>query len=142
MQPLLGWVDDGSPFEDLAASERALGLHRRALDLAAVRWVASAVPLGLPGLRLVQPGPELLYENTRALPMAYIAGRSSGGWDAATAWAALSDPRARPGPPGTARRCWRTLQPASTGQGTVRWETFTATTVGRCRPRCRARRAC
>jgi hypothetical protein len=94
MQPLLGWVNDGDPFEDAAASERVLALHRRALDLAAVRWVASAVPLKLEGLRLVQAGPEFLYENTRSLPMAYIASRSSGGWTADTAWAALSNPRA------------------------------------------------
>jgi hypothetical protein len=120
MQPLLGWVDDGSPFEDLAASERALALHRRALDLAAVRWVASAVPLGLQGLRLAHAGQELLYENLHALPMAYVAGRASGGWTAATAWAALSDP-------GAPQSRWERpalLEDASAGsegRGTVRW---------------------
>jgi hypothetical protein len=123
MQPLLGWVNDGDPFEDAAASERVLAQHRRALDLAAVRWVASAVPLGLSGLRLAAPGPEWLYENTRALPMAYIATRSSGGWTAATAWAALSDPRA----PQAAWAKPALLEDASApaaGGGQVAWTTY------------------
>jgi hypothetical protein len=120
MQPLLGWVDDGSPFEDLAASGQKLALHRHALDLAAVRWVASAVPLDLAGLRLVQAGPELLYENTRALPMAYVADHASGGWTPATAWTALSDPRAPQA--GWARPALlEDASAPSTGRGTVHW---------------------
>ncbi|HTB34802.1 MAG TPA: hypothetical protein VK842_08060, partial [bacterium] len=123
MQPLLGWVDDGNPFEDPAASGRVLAEHRRALDLAAVRWVASAVPLDLPGLRLAEPGPEWLYENSRALPMAYIATRSSGGWTAATAWEKLRDPR-------SPEASWdrpALLEDASapaTGQGRVAWKSY------------------
>jgi hypothetical protein len=122
-QALLGWVDDGNPNEDGADSLRHLARCRKALDLSASRWVASAVPLGLPGLRLVHSGDELLYENTRALPMAYVATRSSGGWTAATAWSALSASH-------STQAQWERpalLEDGSAeapGAGSVRWRTY------------------
>lgn len=43
------------------------------LEAANVRWIVSMAPLAHPSLRLVHPGPSaLVYENTAALPRAYL----------------------------------------------------------------------
>ncbi|MBV9772472.1 MAG: YfhO family protein, partial [Gemmatimonadetes bacterium] len=45
------------------------------LDAANIRYVVSMVPIDHPGFREVHRGTALVYENTAALPRAYLAGR-------------------------------------------------------------------
>lgn len=119
LQPLLGWMKVQDPDLEGASLQRLRSV-RRALDLASARWLVSAVPLDLPGLALRRDGDVRIYENLRCLPMAYIAGHSRGGYDQASAWAALSVT-------GTAEGRW--ARPAlledgsapALGRGSVAW---------------------
>lgn len=117
--PLLGWIRAEAPTLPGEDGQR-LRTARKALDLSATRWVVSSVPLELPGLVLRRGGDVRIYENLRVLPMAYVADRSCGGYSAATAWAALSNPR-------SAEAHWRRpalLEDASKplwGHGSVQW---------------------
>ena len=119
LQPLLGWIRNGDPDQEAHGLPR-LREARAALDLSATRWVVSGEPLDLPGLALRRDGDVRIYENLRALPMAYIAGHSDGAFDAASAWAALSSPR----PTGVRWARPALLEDGSApadGRGSVRW---------------------
>jgi hypothetical protein len=119
LQPLLGWIRDGDPELEAHGLER-LRQARAALDLSATRWVVSSVALDLPGLALRRDGDVRIYENLDALPMAYIAGHSDGSYDAASAWAALSAPRAG-GAGGPRLALLEDGSAPAQGRGSVRW---------------------
>jgi hypothetical protein len=75
---------------DAVAGQRVR--RRRLWDLGAVRYVLSSRPLSAGGLSLLEDGEVRLYENKRALPMAYFAGQVQTGIGPDEAFKALTDP--------------------------------------------------
>jgi hypothetical protein len=88
---LTGWIHDDRPADLDEQTSKMLKL-RRLWDLGAVRYVLSSRALNAPNLNLIQKDGTWLYENTRALPMAYFAEQVQTGISDSEAFKALTDP--------------------------------------------------
>lgn len=125
-QPIGTWQKDDRADADMDALTAELIRHRPLLDLGAVRYIISSAPLTAPGLRRVKDGPDAIYANADAAPMAYLASTVRRAPDATSALQALLAPGARP-----KRSAWVEAQgPFGTAPGTAhfldrqdqRWE--------------------
>lgn len=122
-EALHGWFQDVYAEADMEAQTEELLRKRRLFDLGGAKYAFSSRLLDAPGLKLLQAGRPMVYENLHALPLAYLADTVSGGWDAARAEAALCAPKS---PYAWPKKPALVEAPGSFGNapGSVRWLTY------------------
>jgi hypothetical protein len=122
-----GWFKDSDPSLDPPERPEALLPLRHLYDLCGAKYFFLAQALDAPGLRLLRSDPVYVYRNERALPLAYVAGQYSDGWDSASAVEALTRPGGRESAwPLPALVEGRTVG-SGRGGGTLRWDTYADT---------------
>jgi hypothetical protein len=120
-----GWFKDADPALDPPQAVTELLARRRLYDLCGAKYFLLAQPLACPGLTLLESSQAYLYRNERALPLAYVAGQYSGGWNSASAVSALTDPASPESRWSKPALVEDTGLGTGHGQGQVRWRRYT-----------------